>query len=451
MAIQQSDSSIALGAKGVFEPMTTQSFYAYRWRIAILLCLITTINYIDRQALTVAAPLLMEEFSISASQYGLITSGFLFAYGFGQLICGPLIDRLGSKRAFSLAVIAWSIAGMLHAFGRGFVSFFSFRVLLGLTEAANFPAATKAIAEWFPQSERSLAVGIFTMGPGLGAIIAPPLIAGIIMLWGWQAAFLIPGAIGFVWLILWNKWFHLPADHPGLPDDERRFILANTESARTVSDDKPAQDERPWYWSLRYKEVWGLMISRFVSDGAFYFFVFWLPLYLTQERGFDLKAIALFAWIPFLAVDIGGITGGYLGKILIDKGMSLDRSRKLVIWVGAVLVLAAMPAASTDSAGLALALIAVAMFAIQFKASSMFTLPADLFPARDVGTVWGMYGAVGSFGGMVFSSLAGWTIDNYSWTPLFVAAACMHIVSAALINVFVPRIELLTESRAARA
>jgi ACS family hexuronate transporter-like MFS transporter len=274
------------------------------------------------------------------------------------------------------------------------------------------------------------------MGPGLGAIIAPPLIAVIIINWGWQAAFLIPGAIGFLWLILWQRWFHLPADHPHLPLAERALIEAGRE---TISE--PVQ--RPWYWALRYREVWGLMISRFVSDGAFYFFVFWLPLYLSQERGFDLKAIAMFAWIPFLAVDIGGITGGYLGKKLIDKGISLNKSRKLVIWVGAVLVLAAMPAATTESAALALALIAIAMFAIQFKASSMFTLPADLFPARDVGTIWGMYGAVGSLGGMVFSAVAGWTIDHYSWAPLFVAAACMHIVSAVLINIFIPRIEML--------
>jgi ACS family hexuronate transporter-like MFS transporter len=267
------------------------------------------------------------------------------------------------------------------------------------------------------------------------------MIAGIIMLWGWQAAFLIPGAIGFVWLWVWQRWFHLPQHHPGLAAEERDFILAET------VPEPSAPSSRPWYWSLRYKEVWGLMISRFVSDGAFYFFVFWLPLYLSQERGFDLKDIALFAWIPFLAVDIGGITGGYVGKKLIDKGISLDRSRKLVIWVGALLVLAAMPAATTESAGWALGLIAIAMFAIQFKASSMFTLPADLFPARDVGTVWGLYGAVGSFGGMAFSGLAGWTIDNYSWGPLFVAAACMHIVSAILINLTVPRIELLDTAR----
>ena len=411
---------------------------AYRWRIAILLCLITTINYIDRQALTVAAPFLMEEFSISADGYGLITTGFLFAYGFGQLICGPLIDRLGTKRSFALAVVAWSIACMLHALGRGVASFFAFRVLLGLTEAANFPAATKAVAEWFPRSERSLAVSIFTMGPGLGAIIAPPLIATIILFWGWQAAFLIPGAVGFLWLILWNKWFYRPAEHPALSDRERALILGETSS-----DDPP--NGRPWYWAFRYKEVWGLMISRFVSDGAFYFFIFWLPLYLSLERGFDLKDIALFAWIPFLAVDLGSISGGYLGKKLIDRGASVDQSRKIIIWLGALLVLAAMPAATTESAMLALTLISIAMFAIQFKASSMFTLPADLFPARDVGTIWGIYGAVGSFGGAAFGYITGWTIENYSWTPVFIAAACMHILSALLINIFVPKIQLLTQ------
>lgn len=418
---------------------------AYRWRIAILLCLITTINYIDRQALTVAAPLLMDEFAISNSQYGLITSGFLFAYGLGQLLCGPLVDRLGTKRAFSLAVVAWSVAGMLHAAGRGFVSFFVFRVLLGLTEAANFPVALKAIAEWFPRSERSLAVGILTVGPGLGAIVAPPLIALLISLWGWQAAFLIPGAIGFVWLLLWQRWFHAPAVHPDLGATERDFILAET-----AADEAPPP-ARPWYWSLRYPEVWGLMLSRFVSDGAFYFFVFWLPLYLTNERGFNLTDIALFAWIPFLAVDLGGLAGGWWGKHMMERGLSLDSARKRVIWVGALLVPAALPAVTAESWVVALALIAVAMFAIQFKASSLFAVPADLFPARDVGTIWGLFGAIGSFGGMAFSWLAGWTIDHYSWAPLFAAVAGMHIVSALLVNVFIPRIELISAERRAYA
>jgi ACS family hexuronate transporter-like MFS transporter len=245
-------------------------------------------------------------------------------------------------------------------------------------------------------------------------------------------------------LYLWRKWFYLPQEHPTLPQAERELILSE------VTEDNVDTD-RPWYWAFRYKEVWGLMISRFVSDGAFYFFIFWLPLYLSQERGFNLKEIGLFAIIPFLAVDLGGIAGGYAGKKLMDVGVSLDRSRKLVIWVGALLVLAAMPAATAESAFVALGLISIAMFAIQFKASSMFTLPADLFPARDVGTIWGIYGAVGSFGGAAFGSLTGWIIDNYSWAPVFIAAACMHIVSAVLINIFVPRIELLGARDADRA
>ena len=422
-----------------------ESFMAYRWRIAILLCLITTINYIDRQALTIAAPFLMDEFRISNQQYGYITSGFLLAYGLGQMVCGPLVDRLGAKRSFSIAVIAWSIAGMLHAVGRGFFSFLSFRVLLGLTEAANFPVALKAIAEWFPRNERSLAVGILSAGPGLGAIIAPPMIAAIIHFLGWQAAFIIPGAIGFIWLALWQSMFWSPADHPRLSDGERALILAGTDN---TNDEPP---ERPWYWSLRYREVWGLMLSRFVSDGAFYFFVFWLPLYLTNERGFDLMAIAMFAWIPFLANDLGGIAGGWFGKRLTDRGMSIDASRKWIIWIGALLVLVSMPAVYAESWQFALTLIAIAMFGIQVKASSLFAVPADLFPARDVGTIWGLFGAVGSFGGMLFSSIAGWTIDNYSWEPLFVAVAGMHVVSAVLVNIFIPRIELLAEDRAVNA
>jgi len=182
---------------------------AVRWRIAIMLCLITTINYVDRQVFSVAAPVLMEEFSLSNTEYGWITSGFLFAYAIGQLLTGPVIDRLGTKRAFSLAVIAWSLAGIAHAFGRGFLSFFTFRSLLGLSEAANFPAALKAVAEWFPRAERSMAVGILAVGPGLGAMITPPLIGLIIETLGWRAAFIIPGAIGLVWLWWWQRYFHM--------------------------------------------------------------------------------------------------------------------------------------------------------------------------------------------------------------------------------------------------
>lgn len=415
---------------------------ALRWRIAIMLCLITTINYVDRQVFSVAAPVLMEEFSLSNTEYGWITSGFLFAYAIGQLLTGPVIDRLGTKRAFSLAVIAWSLAGIAHAFGRGFLSFFTFRSLLGLSEAANFPAALKAVAEWFPRAERSMAVGILAVGPGLGAMITPPLVGLIIETLGWRVAFIIPGAIGLVWLWWWQRYFHSPERHPDISAQERQLILTGRDRA-----EPPVK--RPWYWVLRHREIWGLVLSRFIGDGAFYFFVFWLPLYLSSARGFNIMEIALFAWIPFLALDFGSLAGGWFGQRLIRGGMSLDRSRKIVIWIGALLVPVALPAVTADSAATAIALIAAAMFAMQFKASSLFTLPADLFPARDVGTVWGLFGAIGSFGAMAFNAVVGWTIDHFSYQPVFAAVAVMHILSAAMISLFIPQVRQLAPTGSA--
>ncbi|MFW2405900.1 MAG: MFS transporter [Gammaproteobacteria bacterium] len=419
---------------------------AIRWQIAILLCLITTINYIDRQALAVAAPVIVEQFSLSNTEFGLITSGFLFAYAIGQMLIGPVVDRLGTKRSFRFAVVAWSIAGILHAFGRGFWSFFSLRTLLGLTESMNFPAAVKAVAEWFPRSERSLAVGIVTMGPGLGALVSPPLLGWLILTFGWQWAFIVPGVAGFVWLLIWQSLYARPEEHPRLSDEERALILADR-AAESGGETDVARDE-PWYAFVRffrYKEVWGLMLSRFVSDGAFYFFVSWLPLYLAQERDFDIRAIAIFAIIPFLAADVGSLFGGWLGTRLIKRGMTVNASRKWVIWLGALLIPCALPAVFVESAGTAIALIAVAMFAIQLKASSLFTVPADLFPARDVATIWGIFGAVGSFGGMLFVALAGWVSENYSYEPIFAAVAVMHIVSAAIVMVMIPNIHILNK------
>jgi|AP95_1055475.scaffolds.fasta_scaffold15740_2 ACS family hexuronate transporter-like MFS transporter len=408
-----------------------------RWRIALMLCVITTINYLDRQALSIAAPSLMDEFSLSNTQYGWITSAFLFTYALGQLLSGPIIDRLGTKRGFNLAVVVWSVAGMLHALGRGFVSFFCLRGLLGFGESANFPTALKAIAEWFPRAERSMAVGILTVGPGLGAVLSPPLLGVIIYTLGWRAAFIIPGLLGFVWVWWWQRMYHSPEAHPSLSHRELELILSGREDSTEGSVRPRLRD------FLRYREVWGLMLSRFVSDGAFYFFVFWVPLYLASERGFNIIEIGLFAWIPFLAADVGSLAGGWSGQELIRRGMSVNAARKWVIWVGALMVPLALPAVMAESPVLAIALIGGAMFAIQFKASSLFTLPADLFPARDVATVWGLYGAVGSFGGMAFNAMVGWTIDHYSYLPVFATVAAMHIVSAVLVNVFIPRIELL--------
>ncbi len=414
--------------------------FPIRWQIALLLCLITTINYLDRQAFAVAGPVIVEQFTLSNTQFGAIGSAFLFAYGIGQVIIGPVVDRFGTKRSFRFAVIAWSLAGILHALGRGFWSFFSLRALLGITEAMNLPAAIKAVAEWFPRAERSLAVGIVTAGIGLGAIVAPPLLVWLILSFGWQWAFIVPGAAGFVWLLIWNALYESPEKHPAISEAERDLILADRDLSGT------SETVEPWYGFVRflkYREVWGLMLSRLVSDGAFYFFVAWLPLYLAQERGFDMKALAVSVVIPFVAADLGSLTGGWLGTRLIRAGWSVNAARKFIIWVAALMVPCALLAVLADSAAVAIGLICVAMFAIQMKASSHFTIPADLFPAKDVATIWGLFGAVGSLGGMLFVGAAGWITEHYSYMPIFAAVGAMHIVSAVIIMLMIPDIKQL--------
>jgi ACS family hexuronate transporter-like MFS transporter len=314
--------------------------------------------------------------------------------------------------------------------------------LLGVTEAMNLPAAVKAVAEWFPAAERSLAVGIVTAGIGLGAIIAPPFLVWLIVSFGWQWAFIVPGAIGFIWLLIWNVRYDSPEEHPSISAEERALILAD----REPPEETPPNG--PWYGFIRflkYREVWGLMLSRLVSDGAFYFFVAWLPLYLTQERGFDMKALAFSVALPFVAADAGSLFGGWLGTRLIRAGWTVNAARKIIIWMAALLIPCALLAVLADSTPVAIGLICVAMFAIQVKASSHFTIPADLFPARDVATIWGLFGAVGSLGGTLFIAAAGWVTEHYSYTPIFAAVGAMHIVSATIIMVMIPDIKYIKQ------
>ncbi|MGI9232781.1 MAG: MFS transporter [Woeseiaceae bacterium] len=407
---------------------------AVRWRIAILLAVITTINYIDRSVFGVVAPVIRKVYEIGDADYGLITSGFLLAYGIGQLVSGPIIDRLGTKRAFGLAALLWSLATMLHALGRGLWSFFALRVTLGLTEATNFPAATKAVAQWFPARERATAVGIFMLGAGAGAIITPPMTVWIMESLGWRWAFIIPGALGLFWVILWQRWFHLPEDHPTIEHSEQQMILSErSEQIATES----------WTSLLRYKEFWGLMAARVVSDFPFYFFLFWLPQYLIDARGFDLRGIALFAWLPWVAADLGALSGGALSSWFVARGRSINFARKAVIWLGAALVLVTIPAVQADSRYVALGLICFGLFAIQLKGAVFFTLPTDLFPAAKVATVWGVFGAVGSLGGSVLGIVAGNMIETSGYTNVFIMIALLHLVSAALLQLFVPKIRQL--------
>jgi ACS family hexuronate transporter-like MFS transporter len=296
------------------------------------------------------------------------------------------------------------------------------------------------VAEWFPRDDRALAVGIVTVGPALGALLAPPLLGALVTGFGWQAAFIVPGLLGFFWLWVWQSWYQSPDVHPGLAPAERQLILQDRDEP-AVAPERVGWTEAIGY--LRYRQVWGLVLSRFANDGAFYFFVSWLPLYLTQTRGFDMRQIATFAWMPFLAADLGSLTGGGIGRRLMAAGVSLDVARKRLIWTGALLVPLALPALAVDSAGLALALTGMAMFAIQFKAANLFALPADIFPARQVGSIWGLFGAVGSLGGMAFVAAVGWVSEHFSYEPVFWAVGVTQVLSACFISWFIPQIEPL--------
>lgn len=408
------------------------ALHAVRWRIALLLCLITTINYVDRIAFAVATPTLQARFGFDNADIGDFGLAFLVAYGLGQLFGGRIVDRFGVKRTYGVAVAAWSLACIAHAFGQGVKSFAGARVALGLGEAVNFPAAFKAVAEWFPRAERSLAVGFVTLGVGFGSMITPPLAGWLIIAFGWQWAFIVPGTLGLLWLVLWHRAYDAPEDHPRLGPAERALILGQR-------DEAPGAPQR-WRALLASPDTWVLMASRFVADGAFYFILFFLPTYLVDERGFVLRDIALFAWLPFAFADLGSFLGGWTSTRLMRRGWSLPRARAATIWAGAALAVAALPAAYAESAVVSFALICVTLFAIQFKQANLFTLPADLFPARDVATVWGMFGAAGSLGGALFTSFSGRLADAFGFAPVFVIVATLHMASAAIAMAAIRRI-----------
>jgi ACS family hexuronate transporter-like MFS transporter len=443
------------------QPMTRKGprwWTQKRWWVAIMLCAVTMIGYVDRLALSVAAPLIRRDFGFSNEQYGLITFAFLATYAAGQFLLGPVIDRLGSKRSLALAVFWWSVASAVHAFARGVGGFFAARALLGVTEAVNFPAAYKVVAEWFPRAERSMASGFITAGTGLGAIVAPPLIAlligtfdwlharGLSPTEGWQAAFIVPGLLGLAWVWIWRRWFHLPEADPALDPVERALVLAERPAMAAAPVRGPLGSELRGYFSqlaywFRYRQTWGLALARFAGDGAFYFLAFWIPNYLADVRGFGLAQIAWAAAIPFVFADLGSLAGGYAGQRLIRGGLSVDTSRKAMIWTGALLVPLALPAVYVDSPLLAVLCMGLGVFGIQVKSASLFALPGDLFPPAAVGTVWGASGAAGSLAAALSQPIIGWTIDRYSYEPVFVAVASMHIVSALCIMLLVRRIE----------
>ena len=328
-----------------------------RWYIAGLLCLATALNYLDRQILALLGPTLERELGITTIQYSYITTAFLVSYTVMYAVSGRLIDRLGARRGFAMAVCAWSGADLLHAFARTARQFSLCRFLLGAAEPANFPAAFKTVSEWFPVRERALAVGIFNSGTALGAGLAAPLVALITLGLGWRWTFVVSAGLGLAWVVLWRVAYRSPRRHPRLGAEELRLI----EEGIPPAEDMPPV---PLRRILRLPEAWGCILARMATDPISYFFAFWMPKFLQQERGFDLAAIGRYYWIPYLGLGIGNLASGAIPRWLIGQGMSVNRARKTVMFAASCL----MPACfilitRVPNPGWAVALISIAMFA----------------------------------------------------------------------------------------
>ena len=407
-----------------------------RWWIIGTCFLATAINYLDRQTLSIAASAICEEFGLTNSDYSSIVSSFLLAYTLGQGLFGRIIDAIDTRRGMAVSIVWWSIAGMLHAFGNGLWSFRIFRFLLGLGEAGNWPAATKVVAEWFPARERGLAVAIFDSGSSLGGILAPPVVAWIITSFGWRTAFVATGALGFCWLALWLWIYRKPEESSRITQSELDLILAD----RRETNSAPSKPAMRWASLLTYSEVWGLILGRLLTDCVWWFYVFWLPKYLAEARGFTLSEIAIVAWIPFLSVDVGNLGAGWLSGRLVQQKWSINAARKFVLACGAVGMVAGLPAGLTGNARLSLALIAVATLSYSLFATMMLTLPSDLFPSSVVASVSGLSGAGAGVGGIAFTWITGKVVDTTSYEPIFIAAGVMPLFALGLVCVLIPRI-----------
>jgi len=402
-----------------------------RWWIVGLLFLATVINYIDRQTLSILSATLREELKLTDKDYANAVSAFLFSYLIMYTVSGRLIDRYGVRLGVSVCIVWWSIAAMLTALARGPLSLAFFRGLLGIGEPGIFPAGVKACGEWFPRKSRALATGIFSSGSAVGAIIAAPLIAWLTLKFGWQMAFVIPGALGLLWLPLWLKVYRHPARHPAVaPADLAQLEL-----------DAPGAPQPRWRDVLAKRHVWGLVASRLFSDPVWFFYLFWLPDYLQRIRHLSLAEIGLYAWIPFLFADLGNVLGGMASDALIRRGWPAVRARVAVLASVALLAPLGAMVGFLESTAAAIGVTCMITFLCQAWSTNIATLSADVTERNETGTVMGMMGSAGSAMGLVFAQILGFAISTFGYASAFVMAACLHPLALLTLFLFLrPRL-----------
>jgi MFS transporter, ACS family, hexuronate transporter len=409
-----------------------------RWWVAGLLALATALNYLDRLSFPGVVGEIKKTIPITDQQYGRLTFWFLFAYAIMYAGGGRIMDGLGTRVGYAVMIVWWSAANFCTGLVSSVLGLGIFRFLLGMGEGGGFPGSGKAVAEWFPPKERAMAFGIFNTGSAIGSVAAPPLVALIVQTLGWRWVFFITGAVGFIWALIWLKFYQPPAKSRFVSNEERELILAS--QAGTSGTPSQPGGHISWFSLFAYRQVLGLMGAKFLTDSAWYFFIFWLPKYLGDVRQLNIKEIGYFAWIPFAFAGIGSLSGGWLSSYLIRQNVSLDHARKIALGLSALMLPASLFIVASPLS-LAIVFFSMAMFAHQFWSANVQTLPADLFPSRVVGSVEGLLGSAGSFGGMLFSLLVGHLIGEHGYRPAFIIAGVLHPIGFLIILLMVRRIE----------
>ena len=414
-----------------------------RWWIVWTLFFSTVTNYISRQTFSVLSPVITSQFHLSHTDLSKILSSFQVSYAVTWLLGGIFLDAVGTRIGLAVAAGWWSVMNMLTGLASSVSGFAFFRFMLGIGEGFNWPAASKAVAEWFPRQERSLAVAIFDSGSSVGGALAALVIPWIALAFGWRLAFVFSGLIGVVWLLVWLRVYHPLDRHPRLTPEELAVIQAGRDTALRSE----RRGIRRWLALLNDSNVWGIVLGRALTDPIWWFYVFWLPQYLSDARGFNLKRIALFAWIPFAAADLGNFTGGLISGFLIKRGISVIRARKWVCVVSSLPVLAGIPAARVHNPYLAIALVCVALWGYASWSTMGLTFPSDLFPQDVVGSVTGLSGLAAGLVGAGFTYAVGVLVDRFSYGPAFLAAGILPLFATAAVLLLIrprPQKEMAT-------
>ncbi len=416
------------------QALTISAGGRFRWTICCLLFFAATINYMDRQVLGVLAPELQRSIGWSEAEYGYIVTAFQTAYAAAYLLAGRMMDRVGVRAGFSASAIVWSIAAMCHALASSALTFGIARFALGLGEAGNFPASIKAVAEWFPKKERALATGIFNAGTNVGAVVTPLVVPIIALRYGWRWAFILSGAIGFVWAAAWIALYRRSAHHPRLSSAELAYIRS----------DAPAETENAVHWTrlLCLRETWAFAIPKFLTDPIWWFLLYWVPKFLHQTYGLTLDKIGLPLVLVYLAADIGSVAGGWLPSFFIRHGWTVNRARKMAMLASGIAVIPIVFASGSANLWVGVTLLGLAAAGHQGFSANLYTVVSDMFPRRAVGSVVGIGGTAGAAGGMLIAFAAGLILQfTHSYLPLFVIAASAYVTALLILHSLAPALD----------